>query len=181
MGNFYLNIETTGINPCENKILTIQFQELDRNTGEPIGELKIFKEWGSSEKEIISQFLSQTKITDSYAFTFIPVGYNLAFVLNFLKQRTALYEISFPDMLDKPLIDLRAIGVLMNSGEFRGSGLDNLLGREKKAHSLPVWYNNSEFEKILEYIKEQTTDFLKFATWAYKKFPALLDEFKSSN
>ena len=40
MVNFYFDIETTGLNPKKDKILTIQYQELDRNTGEPKGELK---------------------------------------------------------------------------------------------------------------------------------------------
>ena len=60
MPNFYFDIETTGLNPRQDKILTIQFQELDRNTGEPKGELIIFKEWESSEKNIIAKFLSKT-------------------------------------------------------------------------------------------------------------------------
>ena len=40
MGNFYLDIETTGLDPTKDKILTIQYQELDRNTGEAKWELK---------------------------------------------------------------------------------------------------------------------------------------------
>jgi len=38
MTNFYLDIETTGLNPRKDKIITIQYQELDRSTGEPISE-----------------------------------------------------------------------------------------------------------------------------------------------
>jgi len=44
MGQFYLDIETTGLDPLKDKILTMQYQELDRNTGEAKGELVILKE-----------------------------------------------------------------------------------------------------------------------------------------
>jgi len=39
--NYYLDIETTGLNPFENKIITIQYMELERNTAKPTGPLKI--------------------------------------------------------------------------------------------------------------------------------------------
>ncbi|MHB8546333.1 MAG: ribonuclease H-like domain-containing protein [Nitrosotalea sp.] len=45
MGNFYLDIETTGVDPRNDKIITIQFVELERNTGKQIGEFRILKEW----------------------------------------------------------------------------------------------------------------------------------------
>jgi len=34
MAQYYFDIETTGLNPQEDKIISIQIQELDRNTGE---------------------------------------------------------------------------------------------------------------------------------------------------
>jgi len=46
MTNFYLDIETTGLNPRKDKIITIQYQELDRSTGEPIFRIKNFKRMG---------------------------------------------------------------------------------------------------------------------------------------
>ena len=77
MGNYYLDIETTGLDPEKDKILTIQYQELDRNKGEAVGELVVLKEWESSEKEILRKFLFETYILDEYPFSFIPTGYNL--------------------------------------------------------------------------------------------------------
>ena len=55
MTEYYFDTETTGFDPSEDKIITIQFQELDRFTGKPIGDLKILKEWESSEKEILTE------------------------------------------------------------------------------------------------------------------------------
>ncbi|KKK91948.1 hypothetical protein LCGC14_2707790, partial [marine sediment metagenome] len=37
MVNYYLDIETTGLDPKTNKIITIQYQRLDSQTGEAVG------------------------------------------------------------------------------------------------------------------------------------------------
>ena len=181
MPNFYFKIETTGLNPKQDKILTIQYQELDRNTGEPKGELIILKEWESSEKNILAKFLSETKIQDRYAFSFIPVGYGLGFEHNFLKERTLIHGLPSVDILYKPFIDLKVIGVLMNHGEFKDSGLDKLTGKNRIGRIIPIWYNNGEYEKIIEYVKQEAKEFLKFNSWLHKKLPELLIQFKEEN
>lgn len=178
MGQFYLDIETTGLDPLKDKILTIQYQELDRNTGEPKGELVILKEWESSEEEIIRQFIRNTNVNDDYPFSFIAVGYNLTFEHNFLKQRARIHHLEEIDILNKPFVDLRAIGILMNNGEFKGSGLDKITGKEGTGKNVPMWYNNGEYELIIRYIKTETNEFIKFNKWLYKKMPEMLIEFK---
>ena len=180
MGNFYLDIETTGLDPLKDKILTIQYQELERNTGEAKGELIILKEWESSEKEIIQKFIDDTKIIDDYAFSFVPVGYNLTFEHNFLKQRSIVHNLPPIDILNKPFIDLRVIGIIMNGGEFKGSGLDKLTGKEGTGKNVPLWYNNSEYGLILKYIEIETREYIKFNAWLYKKLPELLGEFRGA-
>ena len=164
MGNFYFDIETTGLNPKE-----------------PIGELRILKEWESSEKEIISQFLSDTNILDNYTFSFIPVGYNLNFEHGFLKERTKINDLPLADILNNPFFDLRVIGILMNNGEFKGSGLDKLTGKEGGGSNVPIWYKNHEYEKIIEYVKQETREFIKFNVWLYKKLPFLLSQFREES
>ncbi len=159
MASYYLDIETTGLDPNKDKIITIQYQELDRNTGEAFGELIILKEWESSEKEIIKQFVIGSRILDPYAFSFVPVGYNLTFEHNFLKRRAQIHELIEIDILKHPFIDLRAIGVLMNFGEFKGSGLDKITGKKSSGMSIPNWYTLGEYQNILEYIKNEKRNY----------------------
>lgn len=181
MPNYYFDIETTGLNPLKDKIITIQFQELDRKTGDSIGELKILKEWESSEREIIEKFIRDSRIMDSYPFTFVPVGYNLNFEHNFLKERTAVHSFTPIDILNKPSIDLRPVGVIMNSGEFKGSGLDKITGKPMDGSKVPFWYRNKEYGEIEEYIKAEAREFIKLNVWLYKELPKFMKRFMEEN
>jgi len=178
MGNFYFDIETTGLEPKKNKIITIQFQELDRHTGEAIGDLIILKEWELTERAMLEKFIADSKIASNYDFDFIPTGYNLKFEHNFLKERTAVHSLNPLDILSKPFIDLQAVGILMNKGEFKGSGLDKLTGKETSGKEVPVWYENKEYDRIIQYIKNETKAFIEFNAWLYKEMPDCLEKFK---
>ncbi|HZX20428.1 MAG TPA: ribonuclease H-like domain-containing protein [archaeon] len=181
MGNYYFDIETTGLDPKKDKIITIQYQELDRFTGKAIGKLVILKEWESSEREILQKFIKETKIDSDYPFDFIPTGYNLGFEHNFLKERTVKVSLNQLDILSKPFIDLRSFGILMNKGEFKGSGLDKITGKETDGKLLPIWYSNKEYSRIIRYITNEAEEFIKFNAWLYTKMPGLLEEFKKDN
>ena len=76
--NYYLDIETTGKDPIQDKIITIQYQKLDRYTAKPTDSLKILKEWESDEKTILTQFISDSNV-DGTIWDFVPFGFNLAF------------------------------------------------------------------------------------------------------
>ena len=178
MATFYLDIETTGLEPSKDKIITIQFQELDRYTGDAIGELVILKEWESSEKEIIAKFIELSGILDDYDFSFVPIGYNLGFEHNFLKARSELNGLPSLDILHCPFIDLRAVGILMNYGQFKGSRLSDITGKKGTGILIPGWYSNKEYDKILDYIKNETEEFIKFNRWLYKRMPSLLAELR---
>ena len=178
MPSYYLDIETTGLDPNKDKIITIQYQQLDMNTGKPIGELIILKEWESSEKEIIKKFVIDSKILDSYAFSFVAIGYNLTFEHNFLKRRAQINNLTEIDILTQPFIDLRAIGILMNKGQFKGSGLDKMTGKKNDGSNIPLLYNNERYDEITEYIKNETEEFIKFNVWLYKEMPELYEKFK---
>ena len=179
MGNFYLDIETTGLEPKKDKIITIQYQELHRTTGDAIGDLVILEEWKSSERDILEKFLRESGITDDYQFKFIPIGYNLGFEHNFLKERTAVHSLNPIDILNRPFIDLRAAGVIMNKGEFKGSGLDKITGKPMSGRDIPIWYEKGEYEKIEEYIKTEAREFIKLNVWLYRELPKFLERFKN--
>ena len=49
---YYLDMETTGLEPSIDQIITIQYAELDEKSLDPIGELMILKVWDMSEKEL---------------------------------------------------------------------------------------------------------------------------------
>ena len=178
MGQYYFDIETSGLDYAEDKIISIQLQELDRNTGRANGSLIVLKEWESSEKEILRKFIEITNILNAYPFTFIPVGYNLRFEHNFLKARTKINAIPEVDILNNPFIDLRAIGILMNKGEFKGSGLDKITGKVADGSNIPLWYANKEYNKILSYVENEAREFIKLNIWLYEKMPKLLWMFK---
>ena len=132
MPSYYLDIETTGLNPQRDKIITIQYQQLNKNTAEPIGELVILKEWQLTEHGILQKFINDSRITDDYPFSFVPVGYNLGFEHNFFKERTATYGLPAIDILTKPFLDLRVCGIIMNSCcQAWLVTVDNVLGSSK--------------------------------------------------
>lgn len=179
--NYYLDIETTGLDPAKEKIITIQFVELDRNTAAKKGELRILKEWESSEKEILLKFISESKIADPYPFTFVPVGYNLGFEHKFFLERCKANGFPPIDILNKPFIDLRPFGIVMNRGEFQGSGLDKITGKPSDGRVVPQWYREQKWDAIENYVKIEAEEFLKFCSWLYKELPLMLVRYKQEN
>ncbi|MEN9625937.1 MAG: hypothetical protein RL557_265 [archaeon] len=178
MGQFYLDIETSGLNPATDKIITIQFQELDRYSGKAVGELIILKEWESSEKDILKEFILKSRILDPYSFSFVAVGYNLCFEHNFLKKRTEINGLPSIDILTKPFLDLRAIGILMNKGVFKGSALKDITGKKGKGAEVPEWYARHDYKNIIDYIVNETEEFIKLNVWLYQEMPHLAEKFK---
>jgi len=116
--------------------------------------------------------------SEDYDFAFIPTGYNLGFEHNFLKERTALHSFNPIDILNKPFIDIRAIGILMNKGEFKGSGLDKISGKKTNGQNIPLWYAKKEYSKIIEYVQDEAKSFIHLNAWLYSKMPMWLEEYK---
>ena len=65
MPKYYLDIETLGLEPLEDKIVTIQYAEIDYITGDQKSELTILKEWETSEKDILEKFSKFIKFFSS--------------------------------------------------------------------------------------------------------------------
>lgn len=158
--------------PQNCKIITIQYQFVDK------GELQIFKEWESSEEEIIRKAYSI--INPQSKWDIIPVGQNILFDLGMLRARASQYGINYSEWFiynDLPKIDIKAILMGMNAFTFKNSGLDKFTGKESSGINIPVWYANREFEKILSYIRKESQEFIDF----YLKLKTLLPEFRKQH
>lgn len=173
MGNYYLDIETTGLDPINCKIITIQYVELESGTGKQIGDVKILKEWKSGEKEMIAKFIKDTPVTSSYDFDFVSIGYNLGFEHKFLFEKTKQHQLDSINILNRPFIDLHSIGIMMNNGEFLGSGLDKLTGKPHSGSIVPDWYVDKDYTNIENYIIKETEEFVKFFVWLHNTLPSL--------
>lgn len=175
MANYYLDIETTGLDPEVDKIITIQFQKLDWDTGEPRGDLTIFKAWDSSEKEILEKFQA---IFGDNTWDFVAHGYNLGFEDKFLKQRSIACGLEKPiQLFDSPTVDLHPVGILMNQGQFKGSGMDKITGKPNNGLACLTFYNLKQYDKVIGYIKEETEEYLRFYSWLRQRMPKLMTEF----
>ena len=171
VGTYYLDIETTGLEPESSKIITIQYQELERNTGIPKGSLIILKEWEIGESGMIRRFIENTPIVNGRKFDFIPVGYNLNFEQKFLRKRPAEHGLAELNITDRPMLDLHVTGVIMNNCEFGGSGLDRMTGKAQSGSEIGQWYEEKDYDRITNYIKDETKEFLKFFAWMCKELP----------
>ena len=176
MGNYYLDIETDGTRPDTDKIITIQYQELERGTGRPAGDLVILKEWEGGEEEMIQKFIIQTKIIHPNVFDFIPVGFNLRFEHQFLLAKSKKYKKHPIDVMSRPCIDLHHVAIMMNGGEFKGSGLDKLTGKTHTGSTIPEWYREKRHADIENYIKNEAAEFVKLCTWLHQRMPSLKAE-----
>ncbi|HIH09763.1 MAG TPA: hypothetical protein HA254_03770 [Candidatus Diapherotrites archaeon] len=181
MGNFYFDLETSGLNPKQDRIIALQYEELDRSTGKAVGSLHILREWEYGEKGILEKFLNESGILKKYEFSFVPIGYNLGFKANFLRARLAENGLQQIDLIDRPFIDLRSFGVVMNRGEFRGSGLDRLTGKQSDGANVPKWYKAKEYGKIIRYIEDKASSFVKLNSWLYAEMPKFLERFKKES
>ncbi|MFH1199842.1 MAG: hypothetical protein V1708_02125 [Candidatus Micrarchaeota archaeon] len=163
-----------------DRIITIQFQELHRNTGVPIGRLEILKEWEYSEKQILDEFIRVSKAFDPYPFTFTPVGYDLNFVHNFLLERCRRNGIPPIHLLKKPFIDLRAFGIIINRGEFKYSGIDRITKKPVDEDAMRKWHSKREYNQVVKYVEREADALTDFCAWLYKELPDFLRRYRHS-
>ena len=175
--NYYLDIETTGLDPLHSKIITIQYMELERNTGKPVGPLKILKEWESDEKTILKRFIEEFRPKDRWAF--VPVGYGLSFEHKFLWQRCISNGLQPVDILNGPFLDLKTVAVLMNKGEFKGASLHKMTDKPHSGAIVVQWYDEKKYAEIESYIKTEADEFSNFCTRLYVEMPEMFNKFKT--
>lgn len=173
MVEYYFDIETTGLDPKSNKIITIQIQKLIGRTGEPIDELRILKEWESSEKNIIKKIIPL--LTCENPFDFIVVGKNLLFDFMFLNQRAEKHGLKGFDMrcfYNRASVDLKPVLVMINEGNFRG--YDRVLDKKGKLANVkvPQLYKEKKYQEIIKYIREEAKTFIDAYQKLRKKMPS---------
>ena len=128
---------------------------------------------------MLRRFIEESPITNHYSFDFIPVGYNLGFEHKFLLAKSSKYDDLFPiTILDRPCIDLRTIGVLMNKGEFKDSGLDKLTGKSHSGTPVIHWYDVKKYDEIENYIKNETEAFVKWYKWLHQEHTQLRNKWE---
>ena len=185
LADYYFDIETVhkdakdpnpkaNLNPTTGKIATIQYRKLDTRTGHPLEDLTILKEWGgSSERKILELF--KPLITGN-PWDFIPLGYNLKFEFEFLRQKFKDYfdvDFSADDFMERPKNDLKLIGVILNDGIFKGATLDSFTDKEHGGFKVPVWYREKEYDRIIDYVRKEADAFLTFWQRLKKELPYL--------
>ena len=174
--NYYLDIETTGLDPLHSKIITIQYMELVRNTAKPAGPLKILKEWESDEKTILTKFISDFVPESQWAF--VPIGFNLQFEHSFFWQRCISNGLQPVDIFNGPFLDLKTVAVLMNKGEFKGASLHKMTNKPHGGGNIPQLYGEKKYAEIESYIKNETDEFTNFCSRLYVEMPQLLENMK---
>jgi hypothetical protein len=175
---YYLDIETTGFNEEDDKIITIQYMALDAETGKPAGQLKILKEWESDEKTILKRFIEDFRPENRWAF--VPVGYGLSFEHGFFWQRCISNGFKPISILGRPFLDLMTVGVLLNGGSFKGAALDDMTSKSSDGSVIPGYYKEKKYAEIERYIKDEADGFSNFCIRLYKEMPQLFLKFKSA-
>ncbi len=169
----YFDIETTGLNPEHDKVITVQIQKIVGLTGELIGEIAILKEWESSERELIEKTIPL--LTCENPFNFIMIGKNLLFDFMFLSKRAEKYGLKGMDLhciYNRAFLDLKHVLVMVNKGNFRG--YDRLLKKgEHYNKQIPELYEQKKYDDITKYIKEEATTFIEAYRKLRKEMPSL--------
>ena len=174
MVEYYFDIETTGRNPVSDKIISIQWQKLDRFTWEPIGDLNILKEWESSEEKILEEFLPLAHC--DYPWDFIFIGMNLMFDFNFLNERAKKHGFRGLDLsylYDHPFLDLKHVLVLINDGRFKDYSTILEGKMVLKEIDVPKLYYEKKYEMIIDYIKIETGVFVETLKILRRELPSL--------
>jgi len=165
MPRYYLDIETYSSgprpNPLRDEIITIQYQQIDPY-GEPVGDLSILRAWESSEEQIVKQFYSRF-ILNRRTWDFVPVGFNLNFEFDFFRFKFAKYvgtRMSESEFHSMPYIDLKHFTVLLNNGDFKGSGLDKFSSKPCSGSVIKDYYESRNYAAIEDYIRTETNAFI---------------------
>lgn len=172
---YYLDIETTGVDPRRAEVVTIQYQPVAPG-GRPGGPLTILKSWESSEREILSRFVRETDFFDaSNPWAFFPTGFNLDFEYRFLLARLQRKRIDPGVPWDwaytKPDLDLHPVAILMNGGRYKGSSLEAFSRKPTSGHSVITALQTRDWPAVERYIELETNAFFELLTVLHRLMP----------
>lgn len=155
---YYFDQETTGDDPQQDRIVTVQFQALDDDL-RPTGTFQVMAEWEWGEKQIIQMALEKGVLQPNW--DFVPVGNRLRFDLTFLIERAMKWGLITWDSatlkyywFTKPFLDLQPVLVLMNRGRFTGSSLHAFSEKEPGAQ-IPALYRKGAYSDIIAYVTQE--------------------------
>ena len=168
MPPYYFDIETTGLDSTNDHIITMQFQKIGLASAKPEGPLTILKSWTYKKGEagLIEKILPL--VMSENPFGFVPIDNNLNFEYKFLTEKINQYQnldLDIGYFHNRPSIDLKPVMVLLNGGRFKGYHL--ILNKAGTGSSIPQWYENKEYKKIIEYVIDEITSFTTFYNKVY--------------
>jgi len=174
------NDERDGFDPHKGKIITIQYQPIDKRTGQLTGRLTILKEWELSEKTMIQQFkpvfLGYNHPRTCFEFT--PVGYNLKFEIDFLRHKLiehcALDRRPHLLWTKKPIIDLFSAVIIANNCNFKGAKLNNFSSKIHDGSIITQLYENQKYDELTGYIKNEAEGFSEILKKLIRTLPEIL-------
>ncbi len=164
---YYFDIETTGDDPQQDRIVTVQYQALADDLT-PTGLFQVIAEWEWGEKQVIQMVLDKGVLEPTW--DFVPLGNRLRFDLTFLIERATKWKLIDWDMaklkyfwFTKPYLDLAPVLVMLNRGTFTGSSLHTFADKESGAR-VPKMYREGLFQEIIDYVareRDAAMDLLK--------------------
>lgn len=155
---YYFDMETTGDDPQQDRIVTAQYQPLADDL-EPTGSFQVLAEWEWGEKQVVQMVLEKGILEPTW--DFVPVGNRLRFDLTFLIERATKWKLIEWDMaklkyywFTKPFIDLAPVLVMLNRGAFAGSSLHAFADKESGAR-VPRMYRQGRYSEIIDYVTRE--------------------------
>jgi len=155
---YYFDVETTGDDPQQDRIVTVQYQPLADDLA-PVGSFQVIAEWEWGEKLVIQMALDKGVLESNW--DFIPVGNRLRFDLTFLIERATKWKLIDWNLaklkyywFTKPYIDLGPFLVMLNRGTLAGSSLHRFADKESGAR-VPKMYRQGQYSEIIDYVTRE--------------------------
>ncbi len=188
MTTYFLDIETRAkeegiVDPETDEIVSIQYVPFYEDSGKPIDNLKILGTWDSSERQALSSFLDVTGWLDANPdpWKFIPASTNLDYDMLVIWYRTKKVlhkEIPLKFLISSlPKIDLKGMMIVLNNGQFKGSGFMELFaGVNGYNQALLQLRKAKDWEQVTKMYSGEATLFLTMYKELVTKMPAWFDK-----